>query len=161
MKFKQFLAEDNKIDAIVKQIVDKTPSNYVDAFINENISGEYHAWKSRFIFRGTRLNEGETEFEIRKHPVGRVSANTSNEFTLMVDNVLSSWKNYPKRSESFICSTSQFQAEAFGDLHLLFPLGNANVGICSENDMWSSMTRLSKLIDIDEGSIPDFNEVFN
>lgn len=161
MKFKQFLAEDNKIDAIVKQIVDKTPSNYVDAFLNEIITEEYHSWKTRFIFRGTRLNEGDAEFEVRKHPVGRVSANTSNEFTLMVDGVLSSWNNFPKRSESFICSTSQFQAEAFGDLHLLFPLGDANVGICSENDMWSSMNRLAKLISMNEGTIPDFNDVFN
>ena len=160
MKFKQFLNE-NKIDDIIKQIVDKTPSSYVDAFINENISSEYYSWKSRFIFRGYNYDASASSLQFRKHPVGRVSANTSNEFTLMVDNILTSWKNFPKRSESFICSTSPFQAEEFGDLYLLFPLDNANVGICSENDMWSSLSRLSKIVSMNEGSVPDFNEALN
>lgn len=160
MKFKQFLRENNNnLDSIIKQIIDKTPANYIDNFINENIQDLNKSFQKIFIFRGTSSNKNRLPIEIRNNPIDRISANTSNEFTLIVDNVISSWKNFPKRSESFICSTSKSTAESYGHAHLVFPLKNTKIGICSNSDMWNSLNRISDLSD--GGSVVEFNEVFN
>ena len=43
----------------------------------------------------------------------RKSANTKNWYTLLMDNILPEWAAYPKRSQSFICSTSERRANDF------------------------------------------------
>jgi hypothetical protein len=96
----------------------------------------------------------------------RISANTRNYYTLLMDN-LPSWKNYPKRSQSLICTNDLKVADFYsgyknseesgpGNVYLVLPLsGNANFGICPYKDMWQ--TRMDPPLGVD---IHDCNEYF-
>ena len=48
------------------------------------------------------------------------------------------WKKYPKRSESFICSSSSSYASDFGYLHVAFPVNGTKIGICPGFDLWAA-----------------------
>ena len=153
MRFKNFLllenTEDQISDAMIKKVVKFANPAYLDVFLNEEGLTE----DSNFIFRGTGHHSGL--MKIKDHVTGRQSANTSNEFTILVDNFLPSWKKYPRRSESFICTTSFEDADAYGDRHYVIPFGNPDVGICPSGDMWTSFNKLDEIDS--EAGIPDFN----
>ncbi len=80
---------------------------------------------------------------------------------------LPSWKNYPSREHSYICSTSTFSIDRYGEKYLIFPLSNTNIGMSPNSDFlysfyvkeipssWYSLLRLfvkNKVID-DNGDI--------
>lgn len=67
----------------------------------------------------------------------RQSANTANYYTMWIDNS-PLWKEFPKRSQSFIGSSSEFVAEGYGDVALMIPFDNAKIGVCPRNDFWVS-----------------------
>ena len=67
----------------------------------------------------------------------RKSANTSNHTTLLMDN-LPSWKKYPKRSQSLICSTNHTNAQSYGTLHYVYPSDKCDIGIVPTTDVWDS-----------------------
>jgi len=60
----------------------------------------------------------------------RVSRNTSNHYTLIIDNS-PKWKRYPKRSKSIICSVRT------GRFHV-FPENKSRIGVCPSYDFWPS-----------------------
>ena len=74
------------------------------------------------------------------YPCKRVSQNTTNVYTRLMSDILPSWKDYPKRSESFICSTSEITARGYnrGNVYQLFPSNNTLIGVCSSLDIWES-----------------------
>lgn len=76
---------------------------------------------------------------------GRRSANTTNEYTTLLDN-LPSWRQYPKRSESLICTTTDSNGYPydFGDVYIILPSNGANIGVCRSFDLWSSFPVLKK-----------------
>ena len=56
------------------------------------------------------------------------------------------WENYPKRSQSIICSTNAQRALEYGKLYLVIPLNKyAKFGICSKNDLWYSFNYLTNI----------------
>lgn len=67
----------------------------------------------------------------------RVSQNTENYYTLIIDNS-SKWRKYPKRSESLILSNNRMKAGGYGDLYRVFPYDGSNFGICPQDDIWDS-----------------------
>jgi len=70
----------------------------------------------------------------------RLSKNTINAYTLLIDN-LSQWKEYPKRSKSIICSTDYGRAKDYsheGGPYIIFPKNGAKIGVCSTWDIWDS-----------------------
>lgn len=69
--------------------------------------------------------------------ISRRSANTENYYTLIVDTD-PAWSNYPKRSKSFICSTSLNRSLGYGSLYVVIPLEHQSIGVCSEIDFWES-----------------------
>lgn len=69
--------------------------------------------------------------------ISRRSANTENYYTLIVDTD-PAWNNYPKRSKSFICSTSLNRSLGYGSLYVVIPLEHQSIGVCSEIDFWES-----------------------
>lgn len=69
----------------------------------------------------------------------RQSANTSNFYTMLLDN-LPSWKNYPKRSKSIICTNSKQRANSYGTVYSIFPFDGAKIGVCPADDIWYSFT---------------------
>lgn len=68
----------------------------------------------------------------------RVSASTFNYYTLFVDNS-TSWSKFPKRSRSFIGSTSKDGAYDVGiGVCLMIPFDDAKIGVCPNSDFWIS-----------------------
>lgn len=65
----------------------------------------------------------------------RRSANTSNYYTLWMDNnpMFDGW---PKRSQSFICTTQKSYADGFGQSYIMVPSDNAKVGSVGAFDLW-------------------------
>lgn len=97
------------------------------------------AWEKHLkdyrIFRGMDSNN-EFKF-ISPSKTTRESRNTLNIVNSFLD-ILPSWKNWPKRSNSIICSTSIRGAEFYGYVFQVFPFDNAKIGICSQSDFWTS-----------------------
>jgi hypothetical protein len=81
----------------------------------------------------------------------RVSQNTSNHYTVLFDNH-PDMKDYPKRSRSFIASTSKSTAEGFAEnnhgiytkdnVYALIPLDGVKIGVINRNDMWKTLIKL-------------------
>lgn len=88
----------------------------------------------RAIFKGL-LGVTVPIMETDPTKVERKSANTYNHYTLLLDN-LPSWRWYPKRSRSLICSTSQSRATKYGTVYLVLPFNEAKIGVCSKDDIW-------------------------
>lgn len=152
MKFKNFLIEEKITDENLKQIIQHVDDSYLNHVLN--INGIDDA-EECFIYRGGQ-NHGE--ISIRNHPLNRISANTTNECTILLDNFLPSWKNYPKRSESFICSTSSDTAENYGDVYFVIPMENKKIGVCPDLDIWYSFENVTELIGVGGSQVPDTNE---
>ena len=91
---------------------------------------------NRRIFRGVESASVNTLFiDPSKHT--RISRNTKNFYTLIVDNS-PRWDKYPKRSKSIICSSDEDGADGYGTLYLVFPFDDANIGVCPRGDFWVS-----------------------
>jgi hypothetical protein len=90
----------------------------------------------------------------------RKSHNTTNHYTVLLDNHPRR-KNFPKRSQSFICTTSFGYAATFvdhknGGLFIIIPSDTANIGSVNDHDMWD--TRIT--IFGDSFDIVDLNRGF-
>lgn len=92
----------------------------------------------------------------------RVSENTSNETTLIIDNS-AKWNNFPKRSESLICTTGiggYDYADEYGTVKIILPVdkGPHGFGIASKQDFWYSFPRLES--EFGKGwMVDDFNNI--
>lgn len=81
----------------------------------------------------------------------RVSAYTSNKYNILVSKYLPSWKDYPKRNKSFICSTDIERAGVYtedSDPCIIVPTDDARIGICSSYDFWFSFPHIQKTLNI-------------
>lgn len=68
----------------------------------------------------------------------RTSANTHNYYTLWVDNSRL-WRDFPKRSQSLVCTTSKEHAKWYGTQFVVVPIKPTTVfGICPDKDFWYS-----------------------
>lgn len=84
-------------------------------------------------------------------PGTRISQNVNNLYTRLMSEILPEWKEYPKRSNSFVCTNSEGLSSFYGDSHLVLPENGANIGICPKADIWDSF-RLT----LNHTSIPEF-----
>ena len=91
------------------------------------------------IYRGVHGYGDYVYIDPSKAKSPRVSANTYNYYTLIMDNS-NVWKKYPKRSHSLICSTDERYASDFGDgeTYSIFPQNNASIGVCPGSDIWGA-----------------------
>jgi len=84
-------------------------------------------------------------------PIERISRDNANYYTILIDNS-ENWKNYPKRSKSFICSM-MYEKYNVNDLKisndnsgsrtelLVIPNDNSIFGICPADDIYYSFER--------------------
>jgi len=94
-----------------------------------------------FITRGMKITDDpEKIFVIDPKLHTRISANTTNHYTLLIDNS-ERWKHYPNRSHSLICKGGS-EYSSYGRTYRVVPLTNANLGICSQGDFWWSFPYL-------------------
>lgn len=75
----------------------------------------------------------------------RKSANTSNYYTLLLDN-LPNWKKFPKRSKSIICSSGIQKALDYGHVYDVYPYDSATVAVCPKDDLWSCFSDVGTLV---------------
>lgn len=81
----------------------------------------------KFISRS--INTSQSYFYSK--PIKRHSRDNANHYTLILDNS-PYWKDYPKRSKSFIC------LGGLGGTYLVIPKDNSKWGICSNQDIYFS-----------------------
>jgi len=124
----------------------KIKKNKTIDLIKENCKQALNKYKKDIIiFRGIKSNDNFL-FVDPKSSKPRRSAHTKNYYTLINDNS-SYWKQYPKRSESLICTTSSNTTEGYGTSYIVLPYDNAKIGVCSKSDYWFSFPNLFKLAD--------------
>jgi hypothetical protein len=139
MRFKDFLSEIS-----AAQIARWTPKKLSDediiAWCEKN--AQHFLAQTIEIYRGT--NEGLTGL-LDTTKLKRQSMNGFNHHTLWVDNA-PEWSNFPKRSESIICTGDEETAKTFGDAqYLIIPEDMAWVGICPEGDFWFSFPAMDEV----------------
>lgn len=110
------------------------------------------AYAASPIYRGRQSNKEKTKLlyaEPAKEP--RRSANTSNYYTVLIDSILPSWKNFPNRSKSFICSTRFNTAHQYGDVYRMYPVGDPIIALCPSEDIWDSFNYCENLDEFNNG----------
>lgn len=113
-----------------------TSTKNVLSQIEKNCSQSLNAIKNnQFIFKGMRAN-GDL-YLTNPAKIERISRNTTNYYTMILSN-LPSWKEYPKRNRSIICTNCTDKAKIYGNIYLVIPFDNANFGICPKKDIWDS-----------------------
>ena len=106
MKLYNYLNENRSQEITEDQFDNLLEKNCSDIIKIYKQTGEY-------IYRG--LSGGRSPY-IHIDPTKsiRKSRNTSNFYTIMFDEILPSWKQYPLRSKSIICATSIKVAMSYG-----------------------------------------------
>jgi len=104
------------------------------------------------IYRGVEDMDIDSCYFVEPAKFERESRNTSNYYTLLMDN-FKSWKNYPKRSKSIICTTDIFYTNSFGSPNRVIPESRSMIGICPKDDLWISFLRIPL------ESMSDFNKL--
>lgn len=110
------------------------------------------------IFRGVHYNVPEQigKYSILK-PGLKASENTQyNLYTRLFSDILPSWKDYPPRNRSFICTSSTNKALGFtsllvtidlweNNIYAILPKNGADIGVCPASDLWLSFPAIPKL----------------
>jgi hypothetical protein len=101
--------------------------------VNYVLKNCHHSLKGTTLKRDIDVGwRDETRFTDPKKGKPRISRNTSNHYTLIVDNS-PKWKRYPPRSQSIICSTRS-------GMFYVFPENKSRIGVCPSYDFWPSFT---------------------
>ena len=142
MKLKRYLQEDKDEELNVHtnyrlldedECIDLIKSSYDVAFNSR-----------KHIYRG--VNNDANYMYVNPKLVTRRSANTANYYTELLDS-FESWKDYPKRSKSLICSTSYYTANGYGrgNCYIVLPKNNTKLAVCPRDDLWWSFSKLKTI----------------
>lgn len=135
------LSEDAGKPIKTKQI--KTP-NALQKLVNGEYSEAFQkALNGICIYRGCHDKDPVIGHEyVVATPGLRKSQNTTNEYTMLMSDILPAWKEYPKRTRSFICTNSIDRVDDYmrnlEDAFLVLPKNGAKIGVCPERDLWFS-----------------------
>lgn len=140
MKLVELVKEESIGDAVARWTPKQMTDAEIIAWCKEKASG--YLEHSEPIFRGT---SGDLTGLLDTRNLKRTSANTLNTYNLWIDNH-ASWRGFPKRSQSLICSNSQDGADLFGDVYLIIPADGTKVGVCPESDMWGSFNDIEQIL---------------
>jgi len=107
-------------------------------------------WNDAPIYKGMYI---DGDFALT-NPKGqeRRSANTPNYYTVIFDNS-PYLGEFPKRSQSLICSTDLNTAGTYGDLYRVIPFDGAKIAVCSSSDFWHGFETNIKYYDLDEFNV--------
>lgn len=110
------------------------------------------------IYRGMR--QSATIILGDGNDLERKSANTQNYYTMLTSNdILESWKGWPKRSKSFICSNNTGKAKIYGNgIFRVIPLENQDIAVATSDDFWDSFPRT---YEYGANNLSDFNRLIN
>lgn len=120
--------------------------------LKKNYSQAYDAYKNgHVVYRGDVELERKDKPCFYVKPGNRISSYTSNIYTKLMSDILDSWKDYPKRNHSLICTTNPNKSYHYttngygGTIFVVFPKNNTPIGVASERDIWDSFPAVSAL----------------
>jgi hypothetical protein len=147
--FKTFL--EAKAEGSLKQVFEPLTTRPITFYLNEHCPDLFWMLKEQQPFyRGMRAGLGFSYVDLTK--TKRKSQNTSNWYTTIFDNH-PEMKDFPKRSQSMICTTNLVYAKGFGDeRYIVLPVKNAKIGEVGDLDIWE------KIIDL-FGNLEPINEM--
>lgn len=125
MKFQDYLNES--VGAYKTEIKDGDLIEMIKANCKKYLSDK----NRKMIYRGMN---GKTSYLCDTSYTKRKSANTSNVYTVILDDTLPS--EFPRRSQSIICTTSYDYASKYGDTFVILPCDNAKIGCTNQSDIW-------------------------
>jgi len=134
-KYEYFVYDEKRIpntldvkNRFVKSMVKLTEDEAFDYVIKN-----CNEWLEYPVKIGRRIQTTENCFYSK--PVDRISRDCENYYTLIMDNA-PEWKDYPKRSKSFICSL--LYSNMNGNAFVVIPNDNSIWGVCNEVDIYDS-----------------------
>lgn len=122
-------------------------SEIKERYFDKDYSQAFEAWLQNIvIYRGDMFLEKQNHHIIGVVPGKRASQNTSNVYTSLFSTVLPSWKEYPRRDSSIICTTNAIRAYnyAIDDIFVVFPKNDTSVAVCPRSDIWWSFDTIYK-----------------
>lgn len=131
MRLLEYVEEKRGIDIPKKEAMKLLSSKHSKAYKVHTI--DYP------IFRGVRGYGEYVYIDPSKSVEPRISRNTNNYYTLMIDN-FSNWNKYPKRSKSIICTTDyQYASHMSSKVYRVFPENGSYIGVCPMDDIWGAI----------------------
>lgn len=126
MRLNQYLNENRSVS-----IGEKDAAEYIKEKCRK-------AWDSTRIYRGNERLDDKYYFIDPTKSYERISPFAEYNFYNLLLSNLPSWKKYPKRNKSVICTTSSENARHRGrDIYyFVLPVDGANIGICPDRDIW-------------------------
>ena len=76
----------------------------------------------------------------------RPSANTGGFYQALLPN-LDSWKDKPQRHRSLIMTTDESMADSFGEVFIMIPFNDTEIGQCPSGDLWMANKVMSEMFD--------------
>lgn len=120
-----FLEASSSIDATdnARELIEKECSSAVANFVNGDI-----------LYRGDKTLSGNIIKFVPEAGHGAQHLSTNFHYNLM--KILPEWKNIPDRTKSVDMSTSYFQADAYGDPYVCFPVNGSVLAYGPGIDFW-------------------------
>lgn len=109
--------------------------------LNSEYSEALQQFKNgKFIYRGAKNYLNSNDLAVIVTPGIRVSKdNVPNIYTILTSELFYSWKKFPRRNRSHICSLNLDTAKEHGDIsYYVFPKNDTNIGVCPDSDIWYS-----------------------
>lgn len=118
-----------------------------ERFAKMHCKDAYLAYKSeQVIYRGIKKTvEPWSAYVIdpKKHTRTHRVDSVGNFYHFLLG-MLPSWKNYPKREHSLVCTSDKNLAARYGTVFEVFPMDGAKIAISSGHDFWVSFPYTSK-----------------
>ena len=149
--FKTFLSE-----AAVGALPKYTPLDVKKAIRFLNAKCKDSLWmlqKNKPFYRGDSRLPAGSFLVVDSTKTTRMSQNTTNYYTVILDNI-PSMIGFPKRSKSFICSSSIDTAEDFGgNVWVVIPTDSCKIGVVGESDLWRTKVKFGERpVDIEDAN---------
>jgi hypothetical protein len=139
MRFKEFLLEQNAGAASQRVSTIEVDASDLKEFFSNNPIARKNLKNDICLYRGMGYEDGRYLFGDSR-TFKRQSANTQNYLTTFLS-TLDSWKSFPSRQHSFICSTGNNVSSGYGVKYAVFPADDAKIGYCEARDFWLAFKR--------------------
>lgn len=134
--------------------------NGAQSLFKGEYSSAFNKWQTGKRLYRNCYNSGNI---FTAEPTPRVSSDTSNEYTLLISELLPSWSHFPKRNCCFIGSTVSSIADEYSGpqrcTYYAFLPNGSEIALCSNKDMWKSFPILENEIEI--SNINTFNKTLS
>jgi hypothetical protein len=155
ISFKDFLAET----AIVKWKADPVKVKKAIAYLNANCRDGLKAISTGgILFRGFQGGMKDSYVIMDSSKAVRTSRDTNNLYQLMME-ASEAFKGYPKRSNSFICTTEYNDAMRYGSVYAMIPFDGTKIAVVDSNDIFN-IHFTSDILNIDDDiSVDDLSTI--